>query len=97
MLTETDIMMTETNKTRYQVQSRSKTKANTNSWHSFNAPNNYWDLVDTLEDAQKLLEHAKEYHRNWESGKYPVKDRKEYEYRILKVETSVVMEDELTW
>lgn len=84
-------MMTETNKTRYQVQGRSKTKANTGSWHS------HWGLVDTLEDAQKLLERAKEYHKNWERGKYPVKSRTCYEYRILKVETSVVMEDELTW
>ena len=87
-------MMQET-KTRYQVQTRPK--SNSGSWHSFNAPHSQWDLVDTLEDAQKLLEHAKEYHKNWESGKYPVKSRTEYEYRILKVETSVVMEDELTW
>lgn len=87
-------MMTET-KTRYQVQS--KAKKGGGSWHSFNAPHSQWDLVDTLEDAQKLLERAKEYHKNWERGKYPVKSRTEYEYRILKVETSVVMEDELTW
>ena len=64
-------------KTVYQVQARSN-KPWCNDWFAMHVGNVY-DVVETMEEAEKELAHAKEFHKRLNPGDWV------YEYRIAKI------------
>ena len=64
-------------KTVYQVQARSN-KPWSNDWFAMHVKNPY-DVVDTMEEAEEVLSHAKDFHKRVNTGNWV------YEYRIVKI------------